>query len=333
MLRVAMLGAGWITNSHFPGWQQLRDAEVVLVCDVRSEVAAAQAQRYGVARTSADYREALADPAIDAVDICLPHDLHVQVALEALAAGKHVLIEKPIAISVAEARRVIAAADASDRVYMVAENWDYQPIFQEAARLVREGAIGAPLLLRAHMEFVLPAELRTPGAWRLQGPRVGGGVLLDSGVHVVSAARLLFGEISEVAGVQEPAAPVDGVPMDESFVLAGRFASGALASLTISRVSPRPTYYNHFVLIGQEGLLEFDIDGDRILHTRDGQRREIAVPARDGFADEIAAFVRYVQEGSQPLTSAREQARSIAVVEAAYRAAASGQRQPVERID
>ncbi|MBA3414078.1 MAG: Gfo/Idh/MocA family oxidoreductase, partial [Chloroflexia bacterium] len=202
MTRIAILGAGSIVqNAHLPAWRQHADAEVACLVDVRAEVAERVARDHGIPAWSADYRAVLADPTIEAIDLCLPHHLHAPVALECLLAGKHLLIEKPIALDLPSALAVVAAAEEAGRLLMVAENWRYAPATVEAERLIRDGAIGAPFLLKAAMEFYLrPAA--AGDNWRLRQDHAGGGVLLDSGIHTMSVARLLMGEMVEVAAVR-----------------------------------------------------------------------------------------------------------------------------------
>jgi predicted dehydrogenase len=147
---------------------------------------------YALARAVASHRALLDDPAIDIIDICLPHDLHHPVALDAFAAGKHVIADKPIANTLVEADEMIAAADASGRRFFVALNERFLPVHQRVAELVARGFVGRPslaLLVVAGSE--LP-RLRQAG-WKGTWERAGGGALADSGTHVVDIAQAWFG--------------------------------------------------------------------------------------------------------------------------------------------
>src|SRR5262249_48977683 len=136
-----------------------------------------------------DFDRAVGDPRVQAVVLVLPHDEHRRAAETALAAGKAVLVEKPIATTLADADAMLKSAEQSDAVLMVAEDLLFRPTVLEAMRRIAGGDVGEPLYLLGHGGGVM-----RPRGWKADPVRSGGGVLMDIGVHYVRALRLLMGE-------------------------------------------------------------------------------------------------------------------------------------------
>ena len=146
-MSVAVIGCGWAGGRHARAFAE-QDASVRWAVDVDARRAGAVARLQPGTRISADYREALADPDLVAVDICLPHHLHAPIAIEAATAGKHILCEKPIAATLAEADSMIEAAAKAGVVLMVAENEIFSPLYRRVRDLIAAGAIGKPALVQ-----------------------------------------------------------------------------------------------------------------------------------------------------------------------------------------
>ena len=121
-LKVAVVGVGGIAHTHMPGWQASPDAEVVAGADISAKALEAWGQKYGVSHTTTDYKELLANPDIDIIDICTPNMHHAPIAIAALEAGKHVICEKPLAPTPGEIRKMIAARDKSGKKLMTAQH-------------------------------------------------------------------------------------------------------------------------------------------------------------------------------------------------------------------
>lgn len=195
LLRWGLLGTARISRSVIPAIRASARSELVCVASRSSERAAAYAAEWQIPVTYGSYEALLADDAVNAVYVPLPNHLHVEWTLRAIAAGKHVLCEKPIALTPADVERVAAAA--ADRGVVVAEAFMYRhhPLTGRVAELVREGAIGSVRSLRGAFTF----SLTRVGDVRLN-PEWGGGSLWDVGCYPVSYARLLAGEPRIVTG-------------------------------------------------------------------------------------------------------------------------------------
>jgi predicted dehydrogenase len=145
--------------------------------------------------------EALEKGEFDAVDIMLPHDLHAESSINAFAAGKHVVLEKPMAINIDDCERILAAANKADTVFMIAEQSQFWPDVQEAATLIKDGAIGDITHARANFFGPLRIDPNDPIPWRFRIEKSGGGICIDGGAHWIRPLRIWLGEIDEVIAV------------------------------------------------------------------------------------------------------------------------------------
>jgi len=145
-MQIGIIGAGGATRGiHLPGFKLCADAEVTVVCDADRDAARAT----GVRETCTDYREVLTRRDIDAVVVATPNFLHREIVLAALAAGKHVLCEKPLALNREEAEEMLRAAERAGRVHMTAFTYRFTPAIQHARRLIEQGTLGELRTVRA----------------------------------------------------------------------------------------------------------------------------------------------------------------------------------------
>jgi predicted dehydrogenase len=239
-VRVGFIGAGRISDLHALGYLGHPRAEIAAVCDADRGIAERQAARWGVppARVFRSWDELLRCDEVNLVEILLPHHLHRPAALAALAAGKHVSLQKPMALSLAEAEEINAAAERAGVFFKVFENFVFYPPVQKAKALVQAGAIGEPLTIRIKSNagkgrhaWPVPAAAQ---AWRLDPATCGGGPLaFDDGHHKFSLAWHFMGEIEEVHAWigQTEASP--GVFLDSPAQISWRFAGGRLGNLEV----------------------------------------------------------------------------------------------------
>ncbi len=245
-IRVGLIGAGRIADMvHVPSLRLCPEAcEILAVASRTVERAKAFADRWGIPRVYADWQSLLADPDVDAVVICPPSGLTAGAARAALAAGKHILCEKPLGLSYAEAASVIGAAEGRPGVHMVAFTYRFVSALRYLERLVREGHFGEirHWRLAYFTDFMLdPA---APVAWRNQRTQAGAGILADMGSHGIDFARHLLGEIVAVSGAmrlyvrERPGASGSAtVPVDaeDACTFAVEFACGALGTFDLNR--------------------------------------------------------------------------------------------------
>ncbi len=321
---VAVVGAGVWSENHLLGWRAQPDVTITWVVRSTGDRARQKAQQWGVPHWSDRYEEVVARNDVHIVDILLPHDLHAEAACLALAHGKHVVLEKPLAPTLAEARRIADAARRHRRRVLIAENWIYSTMVQKAHAALARGEIGTPFLIRSTMDLdVRPGFVGLD--WRYNAARMGGGALMDAGTHSVSACRYLFGEVREVAAQTSNHGFREVAPLEDTCLLLLRFESGASGIIAVNSIAQRERPRTEFTLLGTEGTIEFDTHARQFFVTRNARRAEefVLQPSR-GFVEQITHFMTCVREDRDPITSPEEQIGSLKVILAAYRAAHTG---------
>lgn len=333
---VAVIGCGWAGVRHAQAFRSC-GAEVTWSVDVLGARATALSAELGNAsRVSTDYREALADQWLDAVDICLPHNLHAEVAVAAAAAGKHILCEKPIAAALDEADAMIAAAETAGVVLMIAENERFSPLTARIRALLDASAIGRPALLQMTRECYLESSFMQDRPWFLNARAAAGGMMMSGGVHDFETARMLLGDVASVYALRAPQRFVEMEGDDTSAVMF-RFTSEAVGVDVLSYVMKSLTTAAgsevHSIRIdGTLGSIRSD-DG-RTIHLYSekpelqiGERlveHVIHVPEQDTFLLEANHFLASIRFGTEPVTSGRAQRRPLEIVLAAYRSMETG---------
>ena len=324
MYSVAIIGAGVWSQYHLTGWRAQRDVRVNWVVRSTESKAKEKADAWGVPSWSADYKQVIERADVDIVDIVLPHDLHADVACLALSHGKHVVMEKPVATTLADAQRIADAAKRYQRKVMVSENWNYSTWVRKARALIDQGAIGTPFLIRS----VLDLDVREGFVglnWRYRKEQMGGGALFDGGTHPVSACRYLLGEIAEVGALVTNCGFSQIAPMEDTYLLLVRFASGASGTLTSTWVAQRERPRGDFVILGDKGTIEFDTHARQFFLTKDQRRvEEFNLQPSRGFVEQMQQFIDCLREDKTPLTSPEEQMGSLRAILAAYRSVESG---------
>ncbi len=333
MYNVAIIGAGVWSQNHLTGWRAHPEARVTWLVRSTEEKAKAKASAWDVPNWSADYKKVIERSDVDIVDILLPHDMHAEVACLALAHGKHVVMEKPVATTLADAQRIADAAKQYDRKVMVSENWNYSTWVRKARGLIEGGAIGTPFLIRSILDMDV-REGFTGLDWRYRPERMGGGALLDAGTHCVSACRYLLGEITEVSAVLANYGFPQIAPMEDTCLLLMRFESGASGTLALSWLAQRERPRTEFVILGDKGTIEFDTHARQFFLTKDHRRaEEFDLQPSRGFVEQMRHFIDCVRDNETPLTSPEEQMGSLRAILAAYRSVESGRMVRVAEVE
>jgi predicted dehydrogenase len=284
-LGVGMVGYAFMGRAHSLAWNTVASVfdvplrpRLAAICGRDKAAAEAAAGRFGWAAAETDWRALIARDDVQLVDISAPGDLHAPIATAALAAGKHVLCEKPLANTLAEAEAMKAAADAAydgGARAMVGFNYRRVPALALARQLVDQGRIGPLRHFRAAYLQDWLADPDAPMTWRMQAERAGSGALGDLGAHIVDLARYLTGD--EITGVSAISATfvrerpwADGpgaegrrtgtVTVDDAVVFTGRLASGALASFEATRYATGRKNGLRVELNGSAGSLAFDLE-------------------------------------------------------------------------
>lgn len=231
--RVGIVGCGAISRNHLEAFAAIPQAAVVAVCDVDAGRARETAARWGIDGASDSVEELLA-AGVDVVSVCTPHPTHEAVVLAAAAAGAHVLCEKPIAIDLASAERMVAACDAAGVRLGVLFQRRFWPAAQRLRAAVDDGTLGRPILGHAsvllHREPEYYGAAGTSTAWRGTWATDGGGVLMTQAIHYIDLLQWLMGEVVEVHG--HAATFTHAIEVEDTAAAVLRFASGAMATLS-----------------------------------------------------------------------------------------------------
>jgi len=321
---VAIIGAGKWSENHLAGWRAQADVNVTWVVRLAADSAKHRAQQWGVPNWSTNYKEVIQREDVHIVDILLPHDLHAEAACAAVEHGKHVVLEKPLAPTLGEARQIAEAARTHKRTVMISENWVYSTWVQKAHGILASGDIGTPFLVRSSMDMDVRPYFEGLG-WRNNPGRMGGGALMDAGIHAISAARYLLGEIRDVTASIHNFGFQAIAPMEDTSVVLFGFESGAKGVFTVAWLAQRERPRTEFVILGTKGTIEFDTHGRQFFLTRAGSRCEqFNLQASRGFVEQMTHFLQCLREDREPITSPEEQIGSLKAVLAAYRSAETG---------
>jgi predicted dehydrogenase len=289
---VGMVGHAFMGRVHSHAWRTVhRFFDVPLAPRLavlggrdldRTKAAAA---KLGWDSVETDWRELIARDDVQIVDICTPGDSHKDIALAALAAGKHVLCEKPLANTVAEAEEMAqaaAAAAVNGQRSMVAFNYRRVPALAVARQMIAEGRLGKIRHVRAQYLQDWLSDPNTPMAWRLRKEEAGSGALGDIGAHIIDATQFLLGEqLTGVSALTEtfvhkrpiagdPDGKLDDVTVDDAALFIGRFTSGALASYEATRFALGRKNAMRVEVNGEKGSVAFDFESMNELSFYDG---------------------------------------------------------------
>jgi predicted dehydrogenase len=344
-IRVALAGAGAIgREQHLPGWRLAPEAEVEAIADPSEIALAAAAKLCPQARLVTDYRRILDDRNIDVVDICAPSALHAQMAIDALDAGKHVLCEKPMATSRADAAAVLSAADRSGKKYMVGHHLRFDPVVLQLRRYFRQYPLGQ--VYHARSQWL--RRRRLPGRPGYTDRSLsGGGVLYDLGVHMFDLAWWLSGcptpltvsgahynHLARRKDLRGEWGAWDAATIDVEDFAAGfvRLAGGATMSLEVSWLGfQQPAETSGVEWFGTQSGAAWP--AGVITSEQDGVPLDVRVPHRAAekpHRELVRQFARAVIDDTPVPIPPHQCATAIAVLESLYVSAEQGAEQTVE---
>jgi len=264
---VGIVGCGRISDLHILGYQDRQDARVVAVCDNRLKLAKQKARHWQVPKAYQDYHDLLADPQIELVELLTPHHLHAEMTIAACQAGKHVSVQKPMAINIPEADQMILAARKAGVVLRIYENFVFYPPIVRAKEMITAGEIGEPQIIRIHynsgsLQHSWKIPLRA-WWWRFDKKKSGGGpIIFDHGYHLFSVARYLLGEVERVYAWIDHSPIFPGVQADAPATIMFQFKSplryGVMDLAHTPHLQIDSQYYtddNRFEIIGERGIL------------------------------------------------------------------------------
>ena len=334
---VGIVGLGLIARTHAAAYGRLGAiVDLVSVCDIDRARAERFARDFGV-RASYALQDVIDDPDVDIVDLILPHNLHHEAAIAVLDAGKHLILEKPVAGTYRESMEICQRAEAVGVHFMVAENTRYVPAYVAVERLLRTGEIGDVIHARTTLRSNEKDHLSRPGYWRTEYA-LGGGLILDTGAHSFYLLKWLLGDVEDVSGFSAKLFPLPN-EIEDTAEVSGRLRSGAHFSCTFTSVSEIP-HSERLELYGTRGGVAVDQMADPVVKVFRGHQDFTgeaveSIPfGPDGWHPggwhyesviaEVSDYVTSLVEGRPPLIDSFDCAYAIKVVEASYRSIAEG---------
>jgi len=302
-IRIAFLGCGFITRVHSRHLKSLRNDFVASYASRDRAKAEAFRREFGGANGYADYAAAIEDPNIDAVVIAVPPRYHLALTLAALAARKHVLVEKPAYLHMGHYEDVLAARDRAERVVLVGENDHYKPLAVRLRTLVADGVLGE--MVFAHFTTIAK-KFKDAGDWRNDEEMAGGDAFFEEGIHWLHLANSLGPQIVDIRGFRPAAARAvpDGADRRaKSMMVAFVYDNGAVGSLYYSREIPslfRGLRLSK--LFGRKGIITFESNGAFVLVRGEGMPRFHFPGFADmrGYQAMYRDFARSIRESRQP---------------------------------
>jgi predicted dehydrogenase len=276
-VNVALIGYAFMGRAHSNAYRQVTPffspsltPRLKVLCGRSRPNVEAAAKQLGWEEVSTDWEAVIARKDIDIVDIATPGDLHAPIAIAAAKAGKVVFCEKPLANTVKDAERMLAAVTKAGVLHMLCHNYRRVPAVMLAQHLIAEGRLGEIRHFRGTYLQDWITDPKLPLLWRFDKKQAGSGALGDIAAHVVDLARYLVGEITEVAGdlrtfIKER--PLPGKPgktgpvtVDDAAAAVVRFANGAMGTIEATRLAPGRKNHNRFEINGSKGSVAFDLE-------------------------------------------------------------------------
>jgi len=323
-MRVLLLGLGEIGQVHLTALRSSPSVELVGLCDLDAELLKHSARDNEW--TSTNYTQALEEETFDAVDICLPHHLHRPLAVQALTSGRHVLLEKPMALDVAECDQIISVAEQHDLVVGVSHNQLYYEPHVQIRQMLDDGLLGDLRTIRARLAIG-----GRYGSWRSDPARAGGGLLMDAGIHRTYLLCMLGGEVSSVLAF------MDSPRNETSYTVIMEFASGAIGTIDATYHGPEGLFDDRLEVVGTRALAEatgcealFENfasgAGLRVWNNGSWDSHQTTDTWDASVTKSVVAFFEALAQGNKPPVGGQMGRQVLQITEAAYVSAIEGRR-------
>ncbi len=337
-LSVGLIGTGFVTNLHVEGFRSVKNAKVLAVAGTSEDKAKAFASEHGIADGYGDWRRILERDDIDLVSIGVPNDVHREIVVAAAEAGKQIIIEKPLARTLADADAMLAACEKAGVMLAYAELICFAPKYVRAKQLIDEGALGRVFQIKHGEQHFGPHS-----DWFWDGERSGGGVMMDMGCHGAEIIRWMYGkpEVESVVAELGTFAHADRTNLDDHANVILRFAGDRVGIIETSWAKPGGMH-DSVEIIGDGGVTYADLlKGSSLLTYSEGGYGYAVEKAGDtrgwthtiyeeawnyGIPQEMQHFVDCALEGREPIETGKDGRVALEVIYAAYKSAASGQR-------
>lgn len=340
-INCAIIGCGVVAPSHAAGYARIPGVRLRWACDLVAEKARKLAERYGIERTTCDYRDVLADPDTHAVSICTDHASHAEIAVAALDAGKHVLCEKALAATTEGLDAMMAAGDRHpELVFAGVFQHRFDRVYQYVKRLIEQGAFGTLLTASCKVLCLRTDTYYLADQWRGTWDREGGSVMINQAIHYVDLLQWMTGGVASLSAAYANLTHKESIETEDTAVAVLRLRNGALGSVlatSSSHLAWDPSLY----LYGSAGSLELR-NGQplRVVFADPVRARQIEAdlaslsdPVRNdagkdyygpSHPTQIADFIGAIRERRAPFITARDARTAVDIVLAIYRSHREG---------
>jgi len=333
-----VLGCGVASRWHIQGMEESPIARLVAVCDEVEEKARALAEKHGV-KYYTDYKEFLNDPDVEVVSICTPSSLHPEQAILAARAGKHVLTEKPMAITLKDAERMIEECHKQGvKLGVIFQRRVIEP-FRTVKKVVEAGELGRMVLGDAYIKYYRSQEYYDSGGWRGTWKYDGGGCLMNQGIHIIDLLCWFMGPVDTIFGFAETLARK--IEVEDTAVAAIKFENGALGVIEGATSVFPPTIPHRIELHGDkgsimiegEGVIKWDVEGpdgsvvSKLDQIPKGEVRPITSPtdiSPEGHIKLVHDMAEAVLEDREPAIPGEEGIHALQVILGIYESARTG---------
>ncbi len=338
-LRLGIIGACGFGEYHLDGISRIHNAEVVAICDLKEEYAQHVMKRFRIESFYKDYKELLAREDIDAVTLPLPDQLHKQITIDALRAGKHVLCEKPMALNLDDCREMIKVAEECGKKLMVGQVGRYTPSVVEVKKLLDANEIGEIFMIESEYSHDY-SKVRGANDWRVVPERE---PIIGGGCHSVDLIRILVGDPEEVFAYANNKSLTDW-PIHDCTMALMKFPSGIIGKVTTS-IGCKRRYAHRTIIYGTKGTIEFDNTSPTItlfkekftdegsLNKYTQQTLEIKIPVainNHNLGGEVEDFCKSIINDTPILCTGLEGAKTVSVCEAIVKSFKSGEKVKVD---
>lgn len=336
--KVAVLGCGFISNIHLESYERfVPDAEVVAVYSRNGEKAKKFAEEHGIPQVYANVDELLEKSGCDVVDICLPNYLHYEACLKAAKSGKHVIVEKPIALTLEQADEMIAECKKAGKLLMYAEELCFAPKYERVRALVNSGAVGEVYMVKQAEKHSGPHS-----RWFYEEDYAGGGVMMDMGCHALAWMRWILGGAPKIKSVYASMSTVmHDTRCDDNTVTLVEFENGVLGMAEDSwakhgGMDDRIEVYgkkgvSYADLFRGNSALTYSLEGYGYAMEKAGSTAGWSFTVfeeafNQGYPHELAHFIKCVREGLKPKVTGEDGRAVLEMIYAAYESARTGKK-------
>jgi len=337
-VRVGVIGCGNIGKTHAKAFANIAGADLAACCDGDAARAEALAEVHGVPHVFTDVGELLRSGTVDAVTVCTPHPTHADIVVAAAAAGVHVICEKPLAVDIAEANRMVAAAERGGIKFAGIFQRRFWPAAQRIRKAIDDGKLGRITHGECRVYIWRPESYFAADAWRGKWATEGGGALMNQAVHAIDLLQWYLGPVTEVFGRWAKLRDGDYIDVEDTAVATLVCANGALATIQAS-TNYNPQFGFHVQVHGTSGAtasvweMPEGVEGITDIWTVPGEASAVHDRARDGdprpgFPEfhrlQLEDFVQAIQEGRDPAVTGAEGKKALEIILAIYESTRTG---------